>query len=70
MAYWPASRVHSNRPGASPQSIRQPVMLGDYTAVAVADKCLVWDEHSRQFASHHAGLTRSEMRVPLIAVLK
>jgi hypothetical protein len=45
-------------------------MLGDYTAVAVADKCLVWDEHSRQFVSHHAGLTRSEMRVPLIAVSK
>jgi len=45
-------------------------MLGDYIAVAVADKCIIWDERSRQFASHHAGLTRSEMRVPLIAVSK
>lgn len=43
-------------------------MLGDYLAVAVGGKCLVWNEHSKRFASHHAGLTRNEMRVPLIVV--
>ncbi len=40
--------------------------LGDFLAAAVKDTALVYSDRSRQFKSHHAGLTTDEMRVPLI----
>ena len=45
-------------------------MVGDYLAVAIKDKGLVWSEKSYQFASHHAGYTDREMRIPLITITK
>ncbi|HHU72378.1 MAG TPA: hypothetical protein GXZ21_10155 [Clostridiales bacterium] len=45
-------------------------MVGDYLAVAIKDKGLVWSEESYQFASHHAGYTDREMRIPLITISK
>lgn len=45
-------------------------MLGDYLAVAIEDKGLVWSNRSYQFASHHAGYTDRELRIPLITISK
>ncbi|HOE08417.1 MAG TPA: alkaline phosphatase family protein [Treponemataceae bacterium] len=42
--------------------------IGDFLAVAVGNKALVWSEKSNQFKSHHAGITKEEMIIPLIAV--
>jgi len=40
--------------------------IGDYVAIAVDDKTLLWNKNSKQFKSHHAGMTKNEMRIPLI----
>lgn len=40
--------------------------IGDYLAVATEDKTLLWSKDEVQFRSHHAGLTKDEMRIPLI----
>lgn len=44
--------------------------IGDYLIVAIADQGLKYYEpehdHTRDFASHHAGLTSDEMLIPLI----
>ncbi len=44
-------------------------MLGDYLAVATGRKAIFPNEEKRQkYVSHHAGLTRDEMEIPLIIV--
>jgi len=40
--------------------------IGDYIAAAVTSKTLLWDRNCKVFRSHHAGLTKNEMRIPLI----
>lgn len=40
--------------------------LGDYFALAISNKCIVYSENSNIFISNHAGLTEDEMRIPLI----
>lgn len=42
--------------------------IGDFLAVAVRNKALLWSEKSKRFKSHHAGITKEEMIIPLIAV--
>lgn len=40
--------------------------IGDYVAVAVSNKTLLWDDSFPRFRSNHAGMTKEEMRIPLI----
>jgi predicted AlkP superfamily pyrophosphatase or phosphodiesterase len=42
--------------------------IGDYLAVAVSDKGIVYSQQSKQFISNHAGMTEEEMKIPLIAI--
>ena len=42
--------------------------IGDFLAVAIADKAIAYNHESNQFISHHAGMTDSEMLIPFIAV--
>lgn len=44
--------------------------IGDYMAIAVKDKGIVYSDDSVRFVSHHAGLTEKEMVIPLIAICK
>lgn len=44
--------------------------IGDYLAIAIKDKGIVYSGESMQYASHHAGLTEKELKIPLIAVRK
>ena len=41
--------------------------IGDFVAVAFTPKTLVWNEKSTKFRSHHAGLTKKELEIPLIS---
>lgn len=40
--------------------------IGDFVAVALSHKTLLWNRKKKQFRSHHAGLSKEEMRIPLI----
>lgn len=40
--------------------------IGDFVAAAVSHKTIIWNEKDRKFKSHHAGLRKEEMRIPLI----
>lgn len=41
--------------------------IGDYLAVAASEKTILWSKKQGPiFKSHHAGLTKEEMRIPLI----
>lgn len=42
--------------------------IGDFLAIAIADKAIAYNHESDQFISHHAGMTNSEMMIPFIAV--
>lgn len=42
--------------------------LGDYIAFAISDVALVWDKGGLDLSARHAGLTKDEMRVPLIMI--
>jgi predicted AlkP superfamily pyrophosphatase or phosphodiesterase len=42
--------------------------IGDFLAVAIADKGIAYSHESAQFLSNHAGMTRQEMIIPFIAV--
>ncbi|QAA32220.1 alkaline phosphatase family protein [Clostridium manihotivorum] len=42
--------------------------IGDYLAVAISDKGIVYSQESKQFISNHAGMTEQEMNIPLIAI--
>ncbi|MDF2802029.1 MAG: type phosphodiesterase / nucleotide pyrophosphatase [Anaerocolumna sp.] len=44
--------------------------IGDYLAVAISDKGIVYSQESKQFISNHAGLTEQEMKIPIIAICK
>lgn len=44
--------------------------IGDYLAIAISDKGIVYSEISKQFSSNHAGMTEQEMKIPLIAISK
>ncbi|MBK1813194.1 alkaline phosphatase family protein [Clostridium sp. YIM B02505] len=44
--------------------------IGDYLAIAISDKGIVYSEDSKQFISNHAGMTEKEMKIPLIAICK
>lgn len=44
--------------------------IGDYLAIAIKDKGIEYSSESKQFVSHHAGLTEKEMIIPLIAVCR
>jgi hypothetical protein len=44
--------------------------IGDYLAVAISDKGIVYSQESKQFISNHAGMTEQEMKIPLIAICK
>ncbi|AUM95986.1 TPA: alkaline phosphatase family protein [Clostridium botulinum] len=44
--------------------------IGDYLAVAISDKGIVYSQKSNQFISNHAGMTEQEMKIPLIAICK
>jgi len=44
--------------------------IGDYVAVSYTNRTLVWDENDHIFRSHHAGLNRKELRIPLICYEK
>lgn len=40
--------------------------IGDFIAIAINKKILLWDKSEKDFKSHHAGLTSDEMCIPLI----
>lgn len=40
--------------------------IGDYVAIATSYKTLLWNKKCSQFRSHHAGMTKQEMKIPLI----
>ncbi len=40
--------------------------IGDFIAVAFTPKTLVWNDKSVKFRSHHAGLNKKELKIPLI----
>ena len=42
--------------------------IGDYLAIAISDKGIVYPKNSSQFISNHAGMTEKEMKIPLIAI--
>lgn len=44
--------------------------IGDYLAIAISDKGIVYSHKSNQFVSNHAGMTEKEMMIPLIAICK
>ena len=41
--------------------------IGDFVAAAVGSRTLFWDKTAKPFKSHHAGMSREEMMIPLIA---
>ena len=44
--------------------------IGDYIAIATKNKCLRYDERGKIFKTHHAGITKDEMEMPLIILKK
>lgn len=40
--------------------------IGDYIAASVSPRTILWSKKEKQFRSHHAGLRKEEMRIPLI----
>lgn len=40
--------------------------IGDFVATAISYKTILWNKNCSQFKSHHAGLRKEEMRIPLI----
>jgi len=40
--------------------------IGDYVAISISDKAIIYDSNSTIFKSHHAGLTDREMLIPVI----
>lgn len=41
--------------------------VGDYVAVAYKADTIAWNEKGMKFKSHHAGMSKQEMKIPLIA---
>ena len=44
--------------------------IGDFLAIAISDKGIVYSQDSNQFISNHAGITEKEMKIPVIAICK
>lgn len=44
--------------------------LGDYLAIAITDKALIYQKQQNYFKGHHAGLTDDELYIPLIVIEK
>ena len=44
--------------------------IGDFLAIAISDKGIVYSQDSNQFISNHAGMTEEEMNIPVIAICK
>jgi len=42
--------------------------IGDFLAIAIADKAIAYNHKAKPFLSHHAGMTDCEMIIPLIAI--
>lgn len=40
--------------------------IGDFIAAAYKGRTIVWNKNSHHFKSHHAGLSKEEMRIPFI----
>lgn len=40
--------------------------IGDFVAAGISHKTILWNKKQKKFRSHHAGLTKEEMRIPLI----
>ncbi|MCQ2596455.1 MAG: alkaline phosphatase family protein [Treponema sp.] len=40
--------------------------IGDFVAAAISYRTILWNKNCHQFKSHHAGLRKEEMRIPLI----
>jgi len=40
--------------------------IGDFIAAGISHKTILWNKKQKIFRSHHAGLTKDEMRIPLI----
>lgn len=43
--------------------------IGDFVAAGYTHRTLFWDKTAKPFKSHHAGLTKEEMRIPLISIV-
>ena len=51
-----------------PDNTREnPPELGDFIALAITPRTLLWNKSQGQYKSHHSGLTKAEMRIPLIS---
>ncbi len=42
--------------------------IGDFLAVGISDKGILYSHHSKVFRSNHAGMTEQEIRIPFIAI--
>lgn len=40
--------------------------IGDFIAASISPRTILWSKKDKQFKSHHAGLRKEEMRIPLI----
>lgn len=61
--------IDKNLFGTGKMHPRFKEFIGDFLAIALKDKGIVYSHESTQFLSHHAGLTEKEMIIPLIAVV-
>ncbi|MCI5650112.1 MAG: alkaline phosphatase family protein [Fusicatenibacter sp.] len=55
--------------GYGPVRPQASEMVGDYLAVAVGDRDLLYNRRAVSFRSHHAGATALEMTIPLCGIL-
>lgn len=62
--------IEKNIFGFGTMNARFEELIGDYLAIAIRDKGIVYSHKSKQFVSNHAGLTEQEMKIPLIAICK
>jgi len=52
--------------GTGKNNIHFDETIGDYVALAISNKCIIYDSNSVEFKSMHAGLTEEEMLIPII----
>ena len=62
--------IKNNIFGVGKMNSKFEELIGDYLAVAISNKGIVYSKKSRQFISNHAGMTEQEMKIPLIAISK
>lgn len=44
--------------------------IGDYLAIAISNKGIAYSYKSNRFVSNHAGMTKQEMKIPIITINK